>query len=502
MSAILVSAVITVVVLIITSLLIKLVKVKYAYKGFPEPLEDKHWVLGHLPVFSGKINTQTIIAKFLEWTAKYPKIFVLWFGPFDPKVVLNHPDTIKKVLKTADPKPVGFGQAYRYGLPWLGEGLLIAGGAKWKRSRRLLTPAFHFDILKPYVKIYKSCADILARNIEISGEKNESVEIVSLVSACTLDIILLCAFSYKTDCQNICGTTHPYIKAVNEIAATWNHRNRTPWLYPDLIFYRTTEGKSFKAKCDYVHQVAEDVIDKRRNTLESQDISSQRYLDFLDILLTAKDEDGKGMSKEDIRSEVDTFMFEGHDTTASAISWILYSLAENPEYQRKCQEEIDKVISETKSGQLEWKDLGRLEYLTQCIKEGMRLHSPVPGIMREIQAPIKVEDLEIPAKANVMISINSLHHNPTVWGEDHDQFKPERFSPENTEERDSFAFCPFSAGPRNCIGQSFAMSEERTVLATLLQKFTFSVDKTHKVEKQISAVMRARDGIKLFAYKR
>lgn len=94
------------------------------------------------------------------------------------------------------------------------------------------------------------------------------------------------------------------------------------------------------------------------------------------------------------------------------------------------------------------KDLGRLEYLTQCIKEGMRLHSPVPGIMREIQAPIKVEDLEIPAKANVMISINSLHHNPTVWGEDHDQFKPERFSPENTEERDSFAFCPFSAGPR------------------------------------------------------
>ncbi|XP_022342994.1 cytochrome P450 4F8-like [Crassostrea virginica] len=502
MSGMLVTAAFTFLVVIIIRQLIKFIKLKNAFRGFPEPLKEKHWLLGHLPVFTGKIVAKSVIDLFLSWTVRFPKMFVLWFGPFDARVLLNHPETIKKVLKTADPKPVGFGQGYRHGIPWLGEGLLIAGGAKWKRSRRLLTPAFHFDILKPYVQIFKSCADKLTENIERSTASQESVEIYNLVSSCTLDIIMRCAFSYETDCQRMSGSVHPYIQAVNDISSIWSRRNRLPWLYPDFIFYLTPDGRKFKKQCDYVHTVAEGVIDNRRNTLESENLSSKKHLDFLDILLTAKDEEGKGMSKEDIRNEVDTFMFEGHDTTASAISWILYSLAENPDCQRQCQEEIDRVVSETKSGQLEWKDLNQLEYLSLCIKEGMRLHSPVPGVLRDVQSPIQVENVEIPARTTVMISFNSLHHNPAVWGKDHQEFKPERFLPENSETRDSFAFCPFSAGPRNCIGQNFAVSEEKTVLATLLQKFTFSVDKTHTVEKQISAVTRARYGIKLFAQPR
>ncbi|XP_062592650.1 ultra-long-chain fatty acid omega-hydroxylase-like [Saccostrea cucullata] len=502
MSGFLITAAIAFVIIIIIQQFVKFMRLKIAFRGFPEPLEDKHWLLGHLPIFTARTFNKSMIDKLLEWTAKYPRIYVNWFGPLNPRVVLNHPETIKTVLVTADPKPVGYGQAYRHGIPWLGEGLLIAGGTKWKRSRRLLTPAFHFDILKPYVKIYKSCADILVKNMMALAEKKSSLEIFGLVSSCTFDIILRCAFSYETDCQNSSGKVHPYIKAVNEIASTWTRRNRIPWLHPGFIFYRTSDGKKFQENCDYVHKVAEDVIDKRRKDLKSMDLSSKKYLDFLDILLTAKDEDGNMMSKEDMRSEVDTFMFEGHDTTASAISWILFSLAEHPECQKKCQEEIERVVSETKSGELEWKDLNRLEYLAMCIKEGMRLHSPVPGILRENQAPVKIDNFEIPAKTNIIISIHSLHHNPTVWGEDHMEFKPERFTRENIEKRDSFAFCPFSAGPRNCIGQQFAMSEEKIVLATLLQKFDFSVDKTHNVEKQIAAVMRAKEGIKLFAHPR
>lgn len=93
-------------------------------------------------------------------------------------------------------------------------------------------------------------------------------------------------------------------------------------------------------------------------------------------------------------------------------------------------------------------DLDRLEYLTQCIKEGMRLHSPVPGIMRVNLSPIEIDNHVIPAESNIAISINSLHHNPAVWGEDHMTFKPERFTKENVEKRNPFAFCPFSAGPR------------------------------------------------------
>ncbi|XP_061196670.1 cytochrome P450 4F3-like [Saccostrea echinata] len=342
----------------------------------------------------------------------------------------------------------------------------------------------------------------LQRNIKTQSDKGKSVEIFNLVSSCTLDIILRCAFSYESDCQNISRDSIPYIQAVHDIAVEWTRRNSSPWLYTDFIYYLTKGGKKFQENCNFVHSVAEDVIDKRRQGLKNEEVSSKRYLDFLDILLTARDEDGNCMSKGDIRSEVDTFLFEGHDTTASAISWILYSLAEHQYHQKKCQEEIDRVISETKSGELEWKDLERLEYLTQCIKEGMRLHSPVPAIMRINQSPITANNHVIPAGSDVIISIYSLHHNVEVWGEDHMQFKPDRFTKENIEKRDSFAFCPFSAGPRNCIGQNFAMNEEKMVLATLLQRFTFTLDKTHIVEKQLAAVMRAKNGIKLFVVSR
>ncbi|XP_048752320.2 cytochrome P450 4F1-like [Ostrea edulis] len=489
-------------IIIITQVLIKFIKLRNAFRGFPEPTYDKHWLLGHIPHFSGGSYGQQILDKMMEWTRKYPTMYVVWIGLTQVRVVLNHPDSIKKILATADPKPVGYGQVYRHIIPWLGEGLLIAGGARWKRSRRLLTPAFHFEILKPYIKIYKSCTDLLVRNIQTYSDRKESVGIFGLVSSCTLDIILRCAFSYETDCQKVSVDENPYVQAVHNISIEIARRNSKPWLSSDFIYYLTKNGKEMKKNCDFVHKVAEDVIRKRRKTLENKDVSSRRYLDFLDILLTAKDGDGNGMSMEDMRSEVDTFLFEGHDTTASAISWILYSLAEHPEYQRKCQEEIDRVVADTKSGDLEWTDLDRLEYLTQCIKEGMRLHSPVPVIMRVNLSPIEIDNHVIPAESNISISIYSLHHNPAVWGEDHMTFKPERFTKENVEKRNPFAFCPFSAGPRNCIGQHFAMNEEKIVLATLLRRFTFSLDKAHVVEKQIAMVMRAKDEIKLFAVQR
>ena len=119
-------------------------------------------------------------------------------------------------------------------------------------------------------------------------------------------------------------------------------------MYPDIIWDLSALGRKFNKDCDYVHSIAEDIIDKRRLTLEKEGelegLENRKYLDFLDILLTTRDENGKGLSPLDIRNEVDTFLFEGHDTTASAISWILYSLAEHPDCQKKCQDEIDELF--------------------------------------------------------------------------------------------------------------------------------------------------------------
>ncbi|KAL4221389.1 hypothetical protein ACF0H5_019647 [Mactra antiquata] len=460
------------------------------------PGPKRHWLYGNLHLLP--IQGEERVQYALENSMKYPRHYCFWAGGLNPMLVVTHPETVRAVMKTAEPKPTGFGGMYRFGLPWLGEGLLIAGGQKWARSRRLLTPAFHFDILKPYIAVYNDAADQLCNNLMRYAEKNEKFEVFEYISKSTLDVILRCAFSYVTDCQKESGVKHPYVKAVEEIADMWNYRARKPWLYPDFIFYITKHGRQFSKNCDYVHHIAEDIIQKRKDALEKNGQTDRKYLDFLDILLTAKDETGQGLTPLEIRNEVDTFLFEGHDTTASAISWILYSLAKHPEYQQKCQEEIDNILQDRSSDDIEWSDLSHLEYLTMCIKEGMRHHSPVPFIQREFTHDFVIDGRTFPAGTSVSLHIFGLHHNETVWDKPM-EYIPERFSKENVAKMDSFQFVPFSAGPRNCIGQNFAMNEEKVVLSKLLRRFTFKLDPDHNVRRKVGAVMRAENGIYMYA---
>ncbi|XP_076452062.1 cytochrome P450 4F12-like isoform X4 [Babylonia areolata] len=392
-----------------------------------------------------------------------------------------------------EPKP----GMYRFGEPWLGLGLLLANGDRWARSRRLLTPAFHFDILKPYVAISNAAVEKFIERISDHVKEGGNFEAFSLVSLCTLDVILQCAMSYKDDIQNK-GETHPYVQAVKELSELWFERGRNPLLYNDFVYSLTSSGRRFKQHCAFVHSLSETIIRTRRKILAKEGISKKRNLDFLDILLTAKDETGQGLTSLEIRNEVDTFLFEGHDTTASAISWILFSLAGHPQCQTRAQAEVDEILEGRDRPDLEWGDLSKLEYLTQVIKEGMRLHCPVPFIQRQLTKPVTIEGVMLPVGTFCTIHLQNLHHNPVVW-KDPWTFDPDRFHPDNLKDKDTYAFVPFSAGPRNCIGQHFAMNEEKVVLGRLLHKFTFTLDPSHVVKKKASVVMRAENGIKLFA---
>lgn len=479
--------------------ILRQINLRKTFSGLPEP-GKRHWLYGHLHLLPEP--GEKLIRWAQETTGRLPRIYCFWTGPLRPSVMLNHPETVSVLLKTAEPKPVQWGGAYRHALPWLGEGLLLAGGAKWARSRRLLTPAFHFDILRPYQAIYNEAADLLLENIDKYADSGESFEVFQLISAYTLDVMLRCAFSYETDCQkNISGESHPYCKAVGIIAKCWAARSRSPWLFPDTIFYLTSIGREFSKNCDYVHKVADDIIKARRKVLETEDISKKKCLDFLDILLTAKDDDNKGLTEQEIRNEVDTFLFEGHDTTASALSWTLYSLSKEKDYQNKCQEEVDSVLSSNNF--VKWEDLSKFEYLTMCIKEGMRLHSPVPFIQRRSTKEVEIDGYRFPPGTNFSISLSSVHINPTVWKEP-DKYDPERFSKENIMNNKgyTYSFVPFSAGPRNCIGQNFAMNEEKTVLTRILKRYELTVDPNHTVERIGAAVRRAKNGIKMFAKRR
>ncbi|PVD29290.1 hypothetical protein C0Q70_11887 [Pomacea canaliculata] len=251
--------------------------------------------------------------------------------------------------------------------------------------------------------------------IQLSVDKKKSIEMFSNISLCTLDIILQCAMSYKDDFQ--LKGIHPYVKAVAELTELWEDRIRNPWLRSDAIYFLTSEGRKFKRCCDFAHSIADDVIRARQESLARDGPPEKRYLDFLDVLLMARDENGNGLTAKEIRDEVDTFMFEGHDTTASAITWTLYSLAKHPGYQRKVQAELDLLME------------GR---------ESQDITCPVPSVGRQLTEPLTLEGITFPQGTFCFLNLISIHHNPTVW-EDPLTFRPERFLPENMKDKDSHA---------------------------------------------------------------
>ncbi|XP_038070123.1 cytochrome P450 4F22-like isoform X2 [Patiria miniata] len=197
--------------------------------------------------------------------------------------------------------------------------------------------------------------------------------------------------------------------------------------------------------------------------------------DFLDTLLMAKDEDGNGFTVEEMADEVNTFMFAGHETTATSMTWLLYNLAKYPEHQTKIREEVDEILGDRDSDRIITKDLNRMAYTTLVMKESMRMMTAGPLVSRVLTAPYTIDGVTLPVGTMLGISIHQLHHNPSVWGEDHMEFKPSRFLPENLAKMDPFAFLSFSAGSRNCIGQQFALNKIKVFVARILRRFRLSL---------------------------
>ncbi|KAI8485299.1 hypothetical protein Bbelb_368630, partial [Branchiostoma belcheri] len=424
-----------------------------------------------------------LMTKSMEWSAVYKYAHVIHMGPFLQHCTVYHPDYVKAVMSRADKK-----DDYVYGFlrPWLGDGLLTTAGAKWFRNRRLLTPGFHFEILKPYVRLFSE-----STNVMMSDDAGQHVKVRA-------------QSAYRLSDEE----TNDYIAAVYELSDLTMRRGRSLILRSDLIYALSSDGRSiFHIYVDclsmhpfftvthnshnnmnyssgtakpakLVHEYAERIIAERQETLkqrgtDEKTTKDKKYLDFLDILLKARDEDGNGLTDAEIRDEVDTFMFEGHDTTASGLSWTLYCLARQPGHQEKCRNEAREVLQGKTEGPSAISEVHHM-----CVKESLRLFPPVPMIFRHLESPLTFPDGKtLPEGSRVGISPNTLHHNPHVW-ENPNEFDPLRFSSENSKERHPFAFVPFAAGPRNCIGQHFAMNELKTAVALILQRFSLTPDDT------------------------
>lgn len=459
------------------------------------PGHPTHWLFGHVHEF---LKEEEALDKEEIWTQKYPHAHPVWFGSFSAVLVITDPDFAKVLLGRGDPKD---NISYKHLIPWIGNGLLILHGPKWHQHRKLLTPGFHYDVLKPYVGLMAESTNVMLDKWEKLTADGKPVELFEHVSLMTLDSIMKCAFSCHSNCQT--NRKNTYIQAVYDLCRMVHQRLRIFPYHNDIIYWLSPHGFQFRKTCRIAHDHTDKVIHERKESLkdgqEFEKIQKKRHLDFLDILLCSKDENGAALSDEDLRAEVDTFMFEGHDTTASGISWLFYCLAIHPEHQQLCREEIQGILGDRDT--IEWEDLGKMTYSTMCIKESLRLYPPVPGVSRQLSKPITFPDgRTLPEGTITAISIYLIHRNPEVW-KDPLVFDPLRFSPENVSGRHSHAFLPFSAGMRNCIGQQFAMNEMKVALALTLLRFELLPDPARPPLKIPRIILRSQNGIHLYLKK-
>ncbi|KAG5893584.1 hypothetical protein JTB14_028351 [Gonioctena quinquepunctata] len=354
--------------------------------------------------------------------------------------------------------------SYTFLHKWLGSGLLTAGALEWKLSRKILTPAFHFSILEQFVEVFDSNSNILVELLEKEVGK-PSVDIFPYIKMNTLDNICESAMGVSINAQT--NRQSEYVSATS--------------IMNDTARQKELMKKKVEEQCE-----------------DEKSVGDKKRMAFLDLLLQTSVE-GQPLSDEFIRQEVDTFMFAGHDTTASAISFTLYCLAKYPEFQDQVVEEQKTIFGDELDRPLTYRDLQEMKYLEMVIKETLRIYPSVPFVGRKTHQDVEYKEGEvIPANTNFIIYIFGVNRNPKFFP-DPEKFDPSRF--DGVSRAAPYSYIPFSAGPRNCIGQKFAMVGMKSTVSKILRKYEL-VSCGHEVILAAEAVLISYNGIKIALKKR
>ncbi|XP_015188462.1 PREDICTED: cytochrome P450 4C1-like [Polistes dominula] len=430
-----------------------------------------------------RVPNDEILKQYWKIGDEFYPIYKIWSFLFS-SVILLHPEDIK-IFMTNKELTTKY-MPYKHMQSWLSTGLLTTNGdKKWQKRRKMLSPAFHVNIMKHFLVSFNEEAEFLVRSLKEQAQNKDGFVVKDLLE-------LITKHSLNIICETILGISlnekdqleFEYRNAVHAYGKITAYRFSRPWYHWDILFALSKTGRLEKKLLKTLHGFSKTIIAERKRFHEQNEENeeileelkddnnkrtrSKGKLCLLDLLLASYLDD-KQIDYDGIREEVDTFTFAGHDTTAMALCFALSLFAKHRNVQENIRHEVNTIMQQDDC-KLTTTILKDFSYLDRCIKESLRLYSSVHTIARYLDQDLQLSNYVIPAGTNCLVSICNIHKNPIYWPNP-DIFDPDRFLPENVKERHPYSYIPFSAGMRNCIGQKFAMHEMKVLIAYIIHNF-------------------------------
>lgn len=393
---------------------------------------------------------------FLTLTRTYGDIVCYRPAP-EPAYLINHPDYIRHVLVDNNKnysKETYINQMFKN---VVADGLLVSEGDVWRQQRRMMQPAFHQQRIAGLSElVVTETVDMLER---WRGLEGQALDISREMSVLTLSIITKALFGIDI------GSHAAEVGQAVNLGADLLEKPRHP---------------RFQTAMQTIESVVQHIITERRQ-------GGKDMGDLLSMLLAAQDEEtGVMMDDRQLRNQVMTLLLAGYETTANALTWTWYLLAQHPQVSLKIQEEVTRELGGCLPA---YTDLARLPYTLQVFEEAMRLYSPAWILGRKALADDEIGGYTVPAGTIIAISPYTMHRHPGFW-ENPDEFDPDRFSPERSIGRHRFAYLPFGAGPRQCIGNRFALMEAHLIIAAISQRYLMELVPDQEIHPQPIFILR------------
>ena len=390
---------------------------------------------------------------FIEnYTKKYGD-FYRFKIPNNPQIiVVSNPQAIKEIF-TATPDAFRSAEANKIFSFLLGSNsILLLDGQAHRNRRRLIMPPFRSEALQQYEQKIVEVTNLYCDRLKIG----EPFEVRSWMQDITLEVILNVVFGIDT------GSKHEKIKSLLvKLLEIFNTPSKSlllifPLLQKDWGKY-SPWGRFLRLKAE-IKQIIYEEIEHKRGLLEQES-----HQDILSLLLLTKDESGRGLTDEELYDELITLLFAGHETTASALSWLLYWIHYQPQVQIKIRSELNSLGDDT-----DYKAINNLPYLDAVISETLRIYPVVTGAFARISTkPTSILGYKLETDNWLSISIYALHHREDLYSNSK-QFKPERFLEKIYP---PYEYIPFGGGNRRCVGAALALLELKLVAVTILSRF-------------------------------